>query len=201
MNPKFLIKNLIAPFYNSKTLKFITVFIVLFKLFETSNIFFNSVYSINSKYYNPFFAENLNYIQALRSTIIVCSATVLQWLGYTMLYNKTQLLAIGGMPCNINYDCLGLGVISFWTAFVIAFPKPVNEKIKFFIIGILSIFILNISRMVLLVIATVKAPSDVKRVNYQHDLFNIIVYVILFAMIYFWINNNKYQAPNTANNT
>lgn len=186
---------------HNQALKFILTFVVFFILFNSANKFFNSVYSPHSKYYNSFFAENLNYIQAIRSTLIICSATILQWLGYAMLHTKAQLLAIGGVPCNINYGCLGLGVLSFWTAFIIAFPKPIKQKIKFFIIGLSSIFILNISRMVLLVVTTVNSPADVKKINYHHDLFNIIVYVILFAMIYFWINNTQHQAPNKPSDT
>ncbi|TAF79261.1 MAG: exosortase/archaeosortase family protein [Sphingobacteriales bacterium] len=191
MNNAISVKKLALDFNNNKTLKFIVIFITLFVLFNSTNKLFNSFNTPTSRFYTPFFSENLNYIQFLRSTIIICSVTVLKWLGYTMMYSKTQLLAIGGIPCNINYSCLGLGVISFWAAFVIAFPKPTKEKIKFLILGILSIFILNITRMVLLVIATVKAPNDVKKVNYQHDIFNIIVYFILLVMIYFWIKTPK----------
>jgi len=191
MESKFSVKKIVSDFNNNKILKFIVIFIAVFILLDTVNKFFNSVNNPNSEYFNRFISENLNYIQAVRSTIIICSVTILRWLGYTMMYTKTQFLAIGGMPCNVNYSCLGLGVMSFWTAFTIAFPKPIKEKVKFFFIGILCIFILNVTRMVLLVIATVKAPEDVKKVNYQHDLFNIAVYVVLFLMIYFWIRNTK----------
>jgi exosortase/archaeosortase family protein len=110
------------------------------------------------------------------------------------MQNDTQILALNGIPCNINYSCLGLGVMSFWAAFIIAFPKAFKEKIRFLFIGLVTIFLLNIVRIVALIILTVDMHGNIKYLNSQHDTFNYVVYAVLLSMIYFWIKNHT---PNS----
>lgn len=175
---------------NNSALKFALTFIVLFFIFNNANKFFNSVTIPTGKYYNPYISEHFNYIQLLRTCLILPTVKIMEMLGYYMMYSKTQILALNGIPSNINYGCLGLGVFSFWLAFVSAFPKPLKQKIKFLAIGLVAIYLLNVFRLIILTILTVEIPNEAEYFTYHHDAFNILVYSILFIMIYFWVQKN-----------
>ena len=191
-------KNKLTALYNNEALKFVILFLVLLCIFNYGNKYFFSVFSPDTQYYNPYLSEHLNYIQGLRTALIVCSANILKLMGYTIMNTDTQILALNGIPCNINYSCLGLGVMSFWVAFVIAFPKPLKEKVVFMIYGLIAINVLNVVRFVSLISLTVEIPNGRKYFEYQHDAFNYSIYLILFTMIYFWVKNQ--EKVNTINN-
>lgn len=176
---------------NNQAVKFTVVFLVLYLLFDSGNKFFNNVNTPTGKYYNAFISEHFNYIQLLRTCLIIPTVKIMEFFGYYMIYSKTQILALNGIPSNINYGCLGLGVFSFWTAFVLAFPKPIKQKLKFLLIGLFSIYFLNIFRLVVLTILTVEIPNEAEYFTYHHDAFNFFVYLILFIMIYFWVKKNN----------
>jgi len=79
---------------------------------------------------------------------------------------------------------LGLGVISFFAAFVLAYPKPLQGKWLFLISGIVVIELLNIVRFVLLAIFWDKRSSQIID---HHTIFNISIYIIIAISLYFWI--------------
>lgn len=184
--------------YHNEALRFVVVFLVLFCIFNYGNKFLFSVFSANTNHYNQFISEHFNYIQGLRTALIISSVGILRLFDYTVLYNSHQILALNGITCNINYSCLGLGVMSFWVAFVIAFPKPLKEKVIFMVYGLVAINLLNIVRFVSLIGLTVEVPGGRKYFDYQHDAFNYTIYIVLFTMIYFWVKN--YAKVNPVNN-
>lgn len=196
MNIPLKLKTLITTLKNNPAVKFTVIFLLLYLLFDNANKFFNNVNTPTGKYYNAYISEHFNYIQWLRTSLIVPTVKIMELLGYYMMYSKTQILALNGIPSNINYGCLGLGVFSFWAAFVLAFPKPIKQKIRFLIIGLLSIYALNVFRLVILSILTVEIPNEIKYFSYHHDAFNLVVYSILFAMIYFWVKKNNVIKPS-----
>ena len=185
------IKNKLKALYNNEALKFILVFLILYCIFNYGNRFFYSMGTDGTRFYNEFFSKYLDYTQGMRSALIVISATILKLMGYTIMHTDYQILALNGIPCNIHYDCLGFGVMSFWAAFVIAFPKPFKQKIKFMFLGLITIFLLNIVRIVSLTLLTIDMNGSRKFFDYQHDIFNYVVYAVLLTMIYFWINKQE----------
>lgn len=189
-------RNKLTSVYNNEALRFIVVFFILFCIFNYGNKFFFSVVSPDTQYYNKFFSQHFNYIQGFRSALIIVSASILKLMGYTIMHTDHQILALNGIPCNINYSCLGLGVMSFWAAFVIAFPKPAKQKMLFMAYGLITIFLLNIVRIVSLTSLTVEIPNNIRYFSYQHDTFNYTIYLILFTMIYFWIKNQEKAASS-----
>ncbi|MES2485552.1 MAG: hypothetical protein V4581_06335, partial [Bacteroidota bacterium] len=94
-------------------MKFAAWFVALFVVFYYGNIFFFGLTS-PGKYYSPFLANHLNYIQGLRWVLLKCSAFILNSLGYTTVTNNYDLLVAGHGVIRLVYSCLGLGVISFF---------------------------------------------------------------------------------------
>ncbi len=170
--------------------RFIVLFLALFGALYYFNIFFFGITS-PGHHFNDFLTNNFNYIQGLRNLLLHTSAQVIQWLGYTAISNDFQLLVAGKGVINVVYSCLGLGIMSFFTAFVIAYPKKVKTKLLFLIPGLICIQLLNVTRFVLLALFWDKKKGVI--LEDHHAIFNITIYIIIAISIYFWVryDDNK----------
>jgi exosortase/archaeosortase family protein len=163
--------------------KFIALFIILFLVFDYFNILFFGITSPGS-HYSAFLSQNLNYIEWLRLLLLRSSAGVLNLFGYTAISNNTDLLVAGHGKLRLIYSCLGLGLISFFAAFVLAYPKSTKSKIIFLIAGIFIIEILNVIRFVLLGIFW---NGHSNQIIDHHTIFNLTLYLLIFISLFFWI--------------
>jgi exosortase/archaeosortase family protein len=104
------------------------------------------------------------------------------------------LLVAGHNMLLLNYDCLGFGVMSFFSAFVIAYPKPLLKKTIFLIGGLIVIQSLNVLRLTLLALYWKKTNGYFD----HHTIFNITIYILIAISLYFWIKtgNKQNNAPN-----
>ena len=159
-------------------------------LFSQGNLFMNSVMSEGSKYYNAYLAQNFDYIQGLKNALILPAVWLIKGVGFYAIYNEMDVMVVNGPYLRVNYSCLGLGVMSFLTAFIIAFPAKLKSKIWLFIFGIIMIYVLNILRIAGLGILLKVFRSQRDNFTYHHEVFNIIVYIIIFILLYFWIRKN-----------
>jgi exosortase/archaeosortase family protein len=178
-------------------LRFVVVFLLLFIVFYYFNIAFFAITS-HGRHYIAFLDEHLNYIRLLRHMLLGISAQIIKWFGYTAITNDLELLVVGHGTIRVVYSCLGLGIMSFFAAFVVAYPKKLKVKLIFLLLGILGIQTLNILRFVLLAIFW-----DKKRGNMildHHTIFNIIIYVIIAISIYFWIRHDDKKLISRAKN-
>lgn len=174
------------PINKNSPIRFAVLFVSLFLLFYYFNILFFGITNPGN-HYVPFLANNLNYIQALRWVLLKCSAFMLTCFGYDAITNNYQLLVAGHGIIVLVYSCLGLGIISFFTAFVLAYPKPRRAKIIFLLSGIISIEILNIIRFILLALFANESKIAIED---HHTIFNILVYIIISISLYFWVKGN-----------
>lgn len=76
--------------------------------------------------------------------------------------------------------------MSFFIAFVIAYPKKLSSKLWFLISGLLGIQFLNIIRFVLLALFWSKKTNQVID---HHTIFNIIIYILIMICLYFWVKS------------
>jgi len=177
-------------------LKFVFSFLVLFLLFYYFNILFFGITSPGN-YYSPFLADHLNYIKGLRWLLLNSSAFVLNLFGFTAITSDYELLVAGRGVIQLVYTCLGLGLISFFAAFIIAYPKKLRSKVIFLISGIFGIEVLNIIRFILLVLYWNKRDAQIID---HHTLFNIIIYILIAISLYFWVREPKNLKQNHASN-
>ena len=112
-----------------------------------------------------------------------------------------DVMVVNGPYLRVNYSCLGLGVMSFLAAFIMAFPAKLKAKIKLFILGMIMIYILNILRIAGLGILLRIFKSQRHNFTYHHEIFNIIVYVIIFIVLYFWIKKNTTPIATQVSNS
>ncbi|RYE14099.1 MAG: hypothetical protein EOP51_28715, partial [Sphingobacteriales bacterium] len=134
--------------------------------------------------YNAFLADHLNYIHTLRQLLLGSTAQLLRWFGFTVVYNEYELLAAGRGAIIMAYDCMGLGILSFFSAFVLSYPKKWGAKLIFLVSGIIIIQLLNIIRLALL---TLYWNSNANKLVDHHTVFNVVIYIIIAIALYFWI--------------
>jgi len=177
-------------------IRFVFIFIILFALFYYFNIFFFGITSPGS-HYSPFLADHLNYIRGLRLVLLQSSGWVLNLLGFGAITNDYELLVAGHGTFQLVYSCLGLGVISFFAAFVLAYPKKRKRKLLFLLSGIIAIELLNIMRFVLLAIFWHKKDSHILD---HHTVFNIFLYLVIAFSLYFWVKHDDESLNADAKN-
>ena len=175
---------------DKKAIKFIIALFVLYILFSQGNLFMNSVMSPGGKFYNAYIAEHFDYIQGLKTALIIPAVWIIKLFGFYAIYNEMDVMVVSGPLLRINYSCLGLGVMSFLAAFVLSFPASWKSTFKMLIIGLISIYVLNILRIAGLGILFGTFQSQRNYFEYHHEIFNIIVYIIIFIMLYIWIKKN-----------
>ena len=175
---------------DKKAIKFIIALFVLYILFSQGNLFMNSVMSPGGKFYNAYIAEHFDYIQGLKTALIIPAVWIIKLFGFYAIYNEMDVMVVSGPLLRINYSCLGLGVMSFLAAFVLSFPASWKSTFKMLIIGLISIYVLNILRIAGLGILFGTFQSQRNYFEYHHEIFNVIVYIIIFIMLYIWIRRN-----------
>lgn len=174
--------------WQNPSYRFVFLFLSLFALFYYFNIFYMGL-TAPGNYYSQFLDDHLNYIQGFRVFLISVSAEILRIFGYEVFTSGTTLHALNAGGVNVVYSCLGFGVMSFFVAFVIAWPqKSIQSKLLFIPVGLILIQILNIARFILITLFWRSNPY--KSIIDHHTLFNLILYVVLLATIYYWINRD-----------
>jgi len=181
-----------------KAIKFIVALFALYILFSQANLFMNSVMSEGGRYYNAYIAQHFDYIQGLKTALIKPAVWIIKLFGFYAIHNEMDVLVVNGPYLRVNYSCLGLGVMSFLTAFVLAFPAPWKSTIKMLVIGLITIYLLNICRIAGLGLLFGFFQSQRNYFEYHHEIFNVIVYIIIFIMLYTWIKRNT-KTPKKSN--
>ncbi|MCZ4221786.1 exosortase Y [Pedobacter rhodius] len=182
---------------DKKVIKFIVMLFILYIVFSQGNIFMNSMMSPGGKYYNAYLADHFNYIQGLKNAIIIPAIWLIKLFGFYAIHNEQDVMVVNGPLLRISYSCLGLGVMSFLAAFVLAFPTSWKETIKMLVVGIAGIYFLNICRIAGLGILFGAFRSQHKYFEYHHEIFNVLVYIIIFVMLYIWIKKNTTAASKS----
>lgn len=175
---------------NRAAILFVVKLLFFYFLFSQGNLFMNSVMSEGGRFYNATIAAHLNYIQALKSALIVPAVWIIKLFGFYVIHNEMDVMVVDGPHLRINYACLGLGVMSFLAAFVVAFPAKLKAKWQLLVFGLLLIYVLNVLRIVALGVLLGIFKSQRQNFTYHHEVFNILVYICLFIVLYFWIKKH-----------
>jgi exosortase/archaeosortase family protein len=186
----------VKAFESGAPVRFIMIFLSLFVCFYYFNILFFGLTS-QGNHYNAFLDQHFNYIRALRHLLLGTTGHVLNLLGYAAITSDTELLVAGHGRIQLVYSCLGLGIMSFFIAFVIAYPKKLKTKLIFLISGLFCIQVLNITRFVLLALFWRNTRGIILD---HHTIFNIIIYIIIAISLYFWIKHDDKLTTTDAKN-
>ncbi len=147
--------------------------------------------------YNAFVSKNLNYVDCIRSSLLTGTKYLLKILGTeTYLNNKYNIRQVNGRGIVIVYQCVGYGIMSFWTAFIVALHGNLKKKILWWLFGMIIFWTLNVLRLSLLLIATNNNWNFPFGWDH-HTWFGIVAYTVMLYFIYvFDKKSNASALPN-----
>lgn len=180
---------------NKKVLVFIGYFFII-------DIFFKGYISITDKtshHFIPFFSEHLNIVKWYRELLLHGSQFFVEGLGYTAKIHDIFYIQINNWnQVVIVYSCLGFGVISFWTAFIISNTGNLKYKLFWLFGGIIALTFLNILRISLLLISNYRSFANIIPFDH-HTMFNVFSYLLIFLLIWRYIKSQDKRIKSSSN--
>ena len=172
-------------------IKFLAVFAFLY--FGT---FFWIGFVAPGGYYSEFAAKHLDYISAIKTSLLFGTKTLLSFFDIQTVEFKNHVIRfVNGKGVRIAYDCVGYGVYSFWIAFVVANKSSFTRKLIWIIIGLFLLWSVNVIRISLFLVSVNKNWKMPLGINH-HDWFTIVAYAVIFLMIFAFDKNNNNQKRN-----
>lgn len=159
-------------------LKFVVIFSVLY------GVSWSAIgLSTPENRYSPFIANYFNYVQWLTTGMMKAVAAMSEFIGYKSFVSMPNYVGIlRGATVIVGYDCVGIGVYSFWTALIAASGIDVKSKAGWIFGGLLFFWLLNVYRIFLVLMSTQlhwHAPLGID----HHTWFNLVVYTFMIAGI------------------
>ena len=177
---------------DKRVLYFVLKFLLYFILFYGLSYIVIAL-ATTPGYYSSYVANHLDYVSGLRKVLLEAAYLILNGIGYVCSASNYTLQINGGAGVHINISCIGIGLISFWWAFILAFPRAIFQKVVFFVFGTIAILFLNVVRIAGLAIVYTKFG----RFHIDHHLiFNILAYLLVLAMI-IWVINYRENVSRT----
>ena len=164
---------------------FVTKFLFLFGTFY--GLFFLVIgLSSPENIYSPFVATYLDFVTSIKKSLMTGTKTLLGFFGYKVdLLENFVIKMKGGRGVFIARDCVGIGVYSFWGAYIIAsHHKNLKRTLLWLVGGAFILWLINVARISLLLIFYNKSGSpDIFGLDH-HTFFNIVAYGFIFLMIW-----------------
>jgi exosortase/archaeosortase family protein len=177
-------------FTDKKLIRFVVIFIAIFLVCYFGTLFLTGI-AVPGGVYSPFVEKYFNIAAWLRSSLLLASKFLLSIFGTeTIRINDYVIRAVGGSGVRIVYACLGFGVMSFWFAYVVANIASLQKKIIWVTGGLLFLWSLNVVRISLVLLAGNMGWHFPFGWDH-HTWFNIVAYLAIFAMIYFFEKSLK----------
>ncbi len=137
-------------------------------------------------FYSQFIHNYFDYVSWIKSSLMNGAQLVVKLFGYNSLKEEHFILRIAnGRGVIISQGCVGYGVMSFWCAFILSSQHNFTRKTIWCISGLLIIWMINVIRIGLFLIAINKGWKMPLGIDH-HTWFNIFAYTAIFLMIFFY---------------
>jgi exosortase/archaeosortase family protein len=169
--------------FKYQEIKFMLSFLALFTITYSFNIAFIGVTSPGGTYW-PWLDEHFNYIRAWRNYDLQTTSKALQLLGHQVKVNWNSIVVPGYSGFKLVYSCLGYGIMCFFLAFILAYPKDWKSKLFIMVIGLSLIQLLNLLRFMVIALYWNKTSNN----NWpdHHMIWNTIIYLVIISLLYLW---------------
>lgn len=172
---------------------FLFKLIALTLLFNYFSIGYHGIVSSEGSYYSPFLDQNFNYIQWIRALLMHTSQVLARGMGTNTVISGSQIMEVGnGIEVEIWLPCLGLGIMSFWTAFILTNSGGWIRKLAWWIGGVLCVMFINSWRIALFIVALDRNWAQNSNVDH-HDLFNVAAYTMIGILMYSYKEGDENQ--------
>lgn len=169
---------------------FVIKFILVFSFLYLSCLAIIGL-SAPGRYYSPFIEKYLDFISWVTYSLLWGTKVFVGLLGFeTYTLPNFIIRIVDGTGVRIAYDCVGYGVMCFWTALVIAYDLKWKQTFKWIASGLFVLWFINILRIGLLLIAYNKSWGMPLEIDH-HTWFNIVAYIAIFTMMYLLDKKNK----------
>jgi exosortase/archaeosortase family protein len=173
---------------------FILKFLILLPLLYYFHIGFNGIVSPEGPYYSALLDNAFNYIKLFRYLMLFGASSFVEWLGIGTAMEGTYIINLeNGGSVIMWLPCLGLGIISFWVAFVVSHAIAPLKKLWWCVIGILAIWFLNCARVILVLLSIEKEWQSLPYFNH-HDIFNLFSYAAIFFLLYLFLKKESKES-------
>jgi exosortase/archaeosortase family protein len=135
----------------------------------------------------------------IRIFLLYSSSFIFDLLGYTnQVVGDYRLFLPQLTSIEVGNYCLGIQLWIFFIALICSYPGKWKKKLIYSAIGLVSINILNIFRIVTIAFAAHAYP---KQMQFNHDyIFNVIVYIFTFVVWVIYVRGQKEEgAENKIN--
>ncbi len=118
---------------------------------------------------------------------ISISKWILEFLGYTVYTGADRLIGVDGASgLWIGDNCNGIALFALFAWFIIAYNGKIKYKLIFIPIGIISIQLLNVLRVIILAILDTYSRAWTE-FNHTYT-FTIVIYGFIFFLWMIWVN-------------
>ena len=144
-------------------------------------------------FYSPFIDHHLDYVSWIKNSLIYATGFILSWFNIHTHTEFNFLIRInGGRGVYIARDCVGFGVYSFWIAFVVANSGTIIKKVKWIVAGLLSLWLINVTRITLFLVAINKGWPMPLGIDH-HTWFIIFAYALIGILIFCYDKSFTYN--------
>jgi len=200
----YLLFNKIKTFLKSESpaasiARFVLLTLLFYFIFNYFFIAYTGLTISGGKFDSQFLAEHFDFISAFRKFLLWGGVQFASLLGYPSGYTDYTLYVRDGSAVRMVYSCLGFSLMSAYAALILAWPTKWLYRITSLIFGTIIIIALNMIRLGgLAVLYTTGHYGFFEYINH-HDLFNIIVLVVVFLMFTLHIKySEKKESDNSA---
>lgn len=165
---------------------FIVKLMALFFLFDNFFLFLISAQAPGGDFYTPVIANHLNFVHWFEQFLLNSGGLFASLFGYEYIITGKTMSLVNGSGVVLGFSCIGFSIMSFYVAFVLAFPARLKNKLIYGIGGLLMIIALNIIRIGGLAVVYSKLNYQEIRDIDHHMVFNVIVYLFIFILFIFY---------------
>jgi exosortase/archaeosortase family protein len=177
-------------------LKFLGLFLVLYLFLP----FYQGITGVGGKMYVRFLDEHVNLVQGFTLFLTGSAKILLQAFDLHVSQINYHVLRIeDSRGISVNPSCLGWGVMSFWIAFVFANEGTWRQKLKWMLLGVSSICLLNIARIALIAAANHFRWTVITSLD-PHQVFNVLCYACIFILMYLYLKMQKNSKDRVVKN-
>ena len=166
-------------------------FLIFVSIFFLTYIVLTVIYKF---YLNSYQVEELDAVTTITGK---SSEQLLKLLNYDIIIQKSsqnpwqEIILNGRFIAQITEGCNAVSVMILFVSFVAAFSGNLKKTLLFIILGLISIYILNVIRISLLIVLSYNFPQYGR---FLHNIFfPLMIYGYVFILWIFWINRfSKY---------
>lgn len=139
--------------------------------------------------YSPFVAQWFDYVSWIKQSLMTGTGWLVGLFGYETVKEPGFLIRIlGKRGVVISMSCVGYGVYSFWTAYVIANSGTLLNKTAWVLGGLLSLWTINVGRISLFLVAVNNNRPMPLGIDH-HTWFTMVAYAFIFLLI--WMHQQQ----------